>query len=96
MIEICVIVMLVGLFALMASIIVDEPMGAFLGVLLIIGGMIVILFIPWEEPSIESEQQRKRELQQELNELKQDRAVYELRQENDRLEDSIYKIKNGL
>lgn len=96
MMEICAIVIVIGCFSLMISVILDEPIGAFVGTLLILGGMLVLVFLPWDEPSIESEQQRKQELQQELNELKQNRALYELRQENDRLEDSIYKIKNGL
>lgn len=97
MIEICAIIIVIGCFSLMISIILDEPIGAFVSTLLILGGMSVIVFLPWEDkPSIESERQRKQELQQELNELKKNKSLYELQQENDRLEDSIYKLKHGL
>lgn len=97
MIEICAIVMIIGIVSLMIGIILDEPIGASIGLLMILlGGTLVILFRGMDEPSIESEQQRKQELQQELNELKQNQALYELQRENNRLEDSIYKLKHGL
>jgi len=90
----CVIIMVVGV-ALIIFGIGEEQFITFLGgVVVLIFGIKLLTSSP--KPTINSKKQRKQKLLKELKELKKDKSLYKLKTENDKLEDSIYKIKNGL
>ena len=90
----CICIVVLGFFVFLFSLFEHEPFGIIFGLFsIIIGGAFLINQNP---SSIQSEKQRKQELLKELKELEKDKSLYKLKTENDKLEDSIYKIKNGL
>lgn len=82
-----------GLCLIMFTIVEGDIEAFVLGVIIL--GLGIIL-IPSGPSSIQSEKERKQELLKELNEVKKNKSLYELKKENDKLEDSIYELKNGL
>jgi len=90
----CVIVALIGIILMIFGF-AESEFTAFLGGLnlLILG---IGLLTSSLKPTYNSEKQRKQELLKELKELEKDKSLYKLKTENDKLEDSINKIKNGL
>ena len=90
----CMGVIILGFFVFLLSLSENDWFGILFGLFsIIVGG--VFLKAP-NQPSIQSEKERKQELLKELNEVKKNKSLYELRKENDKLEDSIYKLKNRL
>jgi hypothetical protein len=90
----CICIVVLGFFVFLFSLFENESFGVIFGLFsIIVGGA----FLTNKNPSsIQSEKQRKQELLKELKELEKDKSLYKLKTENDKLEDSIYKIKNGL
>ena len=95
MVVVGIILMVLGLGFITLAIIHSDFEAFTLGVISLMIGIGIFSFNTNSSP-IQSEKERKQELLKELNEVKKNKSLYELRKENDKLEDSIYKLKNGL